>query len=71
MERRTGLIIWLSVLSGLQSLASAGAFAEVVGPRVSALTLAVTAAMTIGTATYIAATKGQTPLAVQSAEASR
>jgi len=58
MQRRKGLIIWLSVLSGLQSLASASAFGDVVGKSVSAFFLAVTAAMTMGTATYVAAMKG-------------
>lgn len=62
MVRRKGLIIWLSVLSGLQAFTSAGAFADVVGPNVSALALAATASLTMGTATYIAALKGETPL---------
>jgi len=56
--------VWLSVLAGLQSFVSAGAFAQVVGPKLSALCLAMTSALTVGTAAYVAGMKeiaGQQP----------
>lgn len=57
MERRRRLVVWLSVLAGLQSLGGASAFADVVGPKVGAFFLAVTSALTVGTAAYVAGMK--------------
>lgn len=62
MRHRKGLIIWLSVLSGLQNFTAAAAFAQAVGPQVSALALAATGALTTATAVFVAASKGETPV---------
>lgn len=57
MNARKRLVVWLSVLAGLQSFASASAFAQVAGPKVSALALAITSSLTVGTAAYVAGMK--------------
>lgn len=57
MQARRRLVVWLSVLAGLQSFASASAFAQVVGQNVSALALALTSSLTVGTAAYVAGMK--------------
>lgn len=59
IKHRIGLVVWLSVLSGLQGFTSAGAFADIVGPRAAALALAVTASLTMGTATFMAGLRGE------------
>jgi len=62
VRARRRLVVWLSVLAGLQSFASASAFAQVVGQNVSALALALTSSLTVGTAAYVAGMKELTSL---------
>lgn len=51
------LALWLAIQAGMSSLSAAAIMVEVLGPRWSALFLAVTAACQVGTAAYIAAAR--------------
>ena len=53
----TRLAAWLAVQAGLSSLAGASAMTDTLGPRWSGLFFAVTAALNIGTAAWVAATR--------------
>jgi hypothetical protein len=56
-KSNNGLVWWLVVMAGLQSLVSAGAIADVVGIRWIGVAGAIVAALNVSTAAYVAATK--------------
>lgn len=51
------LAAWLAVQAGLSSLAGASAMADVVGQKWSGLFFSVIAALNVGTAAWVAATR--------------
>lgn len=51
------LAAWLAVQAGLSSLAGASVMTDVLGPRWAGLFLAVSAALNVGTAAWVAATR--------------
>lgn len=55
------LVIWLSVMAGLQALVGASGLAEIFSDRVVTLLVVMTAALNAGTATFVA---GARPLEV-------
>lgn len=52
--RNNRLVWWLSIQAGLSSLAGAAIMADILGLRLSALFLAITSALQVGTAAYVA-----------------
>lgn len=52
-----GLIIWLSVMAGLSSLASASVLVDLVGLKGAGVFLAMVGALQSGTAVYVGAAK--------------
>lgn len=51
------LAAWLAVQAGMSSLAGASVMAEAIGPKWAGLFLAITAALNVGTAAWVAATR--------------
>lgn len=57
MKSSNGLVWWLAVQAGMSSLSGAAIMADVLGPRWSALFFAITSALQVGTAAYVAMTR--------------